>query len=90
MQILQVLRDEKLGPRGLRSKFGNPISGSQAEDNGAVHRKTSTGGSSASEDVGTDVEPIGLPAAQLPGKPSDLASQATNSNSQQMQVGLYS
>lgn len=83
-----MLREEKLGPRERRSKFGNPISGSQAENNRAIHRKASAEGRSTSKDVGTGFEPFGLPAAQLPRKPSDLASQATNSNSQQMQVSL--
>ena len=88
-QILQVLRDGKLGPHGQLQQIWQP-------DQRLVGRRTTgpcTGrpaeSRSASEDVGTNVEPFGLPAAQLPSKPSDLASQATNSNSQQMQVGLY-
>ena len=50
--------------------------------------QSSAGGRSASKNVGTALRTDELPAAWLPSKPRDLGSQATDSNSQQMQVSL--
>ena len=86
--VQQVLADGKLGPRDL-------LIPDLATQSAACRRKSETSVQAdicrrqvASDNVGTDVRLLNLPASQLPSKPSDLGSQATHSNSQQMQVSL--